>query len=105
MAWRNCQEVTFPKPELNFLATAYREQTDIGWYNLLQGRISNHWVKIQSAYYKQLKSRHYTGHTWARNLIHHLWEISWNMWKNRDNILHNVHTESNNHLPQNSTNA
>jgi hypothetical protein len=92
MAWRNRQEVTFPEPGLDFLATAYREQTNIGWYNFLQGRVcNNYWVKIQSAYYKKLKSR-CTSHKWAQNLIHRLWDISWNMWKNCDNILDNVHT-------------
>jgi hypothetical protein len=40
-AWPNRQEVTFPEPDLNFLATAYREQTNIGWYKFLQGCISN----------------------------------------------------------------
>jgi hypothetical protein len=29
-AWRNHQEVAFPAPDVDFLATAYQEQTDIG---------------------------------------------------------------------------
>jgi hypothetical protein len=98
-AWRNCQEVTFPEPNLNFLATAYREQTNIGWYNFLHGRISNYWVKIQLAYYEKLESR-CTGHTWAQNLIHCLWDISWNMWNNGNDILYNVHTKCDNHHSQ-----
>jgi hypothetical protein len=97
--WRNHQEVTFPEPDLDFIVTAYREQTNIGWYNFLQGHISNYWVKIQLADYKKLESRR-TLHTWAQNLIHHLWDISWNMWKNCDDILHNVHTKSDNRLSQ-----
>jgi hypothetical protein len=54
----------------------------------------NHWVAIQSAYYKRLKSQR-TSHTWACNLIQRLWEVSWNMWQNCNHILYNVHTESN----------
>jgi hypothetical protein len=96
-AWRNHQEVAFPAPDVDFLATAYQEQTDIGWYNFLQGRISNHWVTIQSAYYERLESRR-TGHTWARNLIQRLWDISWSMWNNRNHILYNVHTDSDTRL-------
>lgn len=96
-AWRNHQEVNYPEPTLDFLATAYREQTDIGWYNFLQGRISNYWVKIQSAYYEKLESRR-TGHTWASNLIRKLWEISWQMWNNQNDILYNVHTDADTRL-------
>jgi hypothetical protein len=47
-AWRNQQEVLSPKPIAAFLATAYREQSDIGRFNFLQGCLSNHWVAIQS---------------------------------------------------------
>jgi hypothetical protein len=96
-AWRNNRKIHFPEPQAAYLATAYHEQSDIGWYNFLQGRISNHWVAIQSAYYKHLGSLQ-TGHTWARKLIHQLWDISWNMWQNRNHILHNVHTESDTRL-------
>jgi hypothetical protein len=96
-AWRNHQEINFPEPNVDFLATAYQEQNDIGWYNFLQGRISNYWVKIQSAYYEKLASRR-TGHTWASNLIRRLWDISWNMWNNRNDILHNIHTEADTRL-------
>jgi hypothetical protein len=83
-AWGNHQEVNYPKPILDFLATAYHEQTDIGWYNL---------VKIQSAYYTRLESRR-PSQTWARNFIQRLWNISWNMWNNCNNLLYNVHTAS-----------
>jgi hypothetical protein len=90
-AWRENKETHFPLPGVSFLSQAYHEQSDIGWFNFLQGRISNYWVYIQSAYYEHLDSRR-TGHTWAKNLIQHLWTISWNMWQNRNYILHNVHT-------------
>jgi hypothetical protein len=39
-----------------------------------------------------------TGHTWAPNLIQHLWTISWNMWQNHNHILYNIHTNSDTRL-------
>jgi hypothetical protein len=49
-AWQENKETHFPVPGVSFLAQAYNEQSDIGWFNFLQGRISNYWVYIQSAY-------------------------------------------------------
>jgi hypothetical protein len=99
-AWRNRSEINFPTPQVSFIATAYNEQQDIGWFNFLQGRISNQWVAIQSAYYERLESRR-TGHTWARNLIQRLWDASFSMWQNRNHILYNVHTEADTRLSTN----
>jgi hypothetical protein len=92
-AWRNHKENNFPEPSVTFLASAYQEQSDIGWFNFLQGRISNQWVEIQSAYYERLESR-CTGKTWDGLLIKHLLQVSWEMWNNRNHILRNVHTNA-----------
>jgi hypothetical protein len=88
-AWRYHHETRFPIPLIPALKEAYLDQQEIGWFNFLQGRISNHWVSIQSEYYRLLDSRR-TGATWARRLISHLWDLSWKMWLHRNHILHEV---------------
>jgi hypothetical protein len=34
-SWHNPQEINFPEPGVSFLATAYQEQSGIGWFNFL----------------------------------------------------------------------
>jgi hypothetical protein len=87
--WSCHQETQFPIPRIPALHMAYLDQQEIGWFNFLQGHISNHWAKIQSEYYRLLES-HQTGNTWARQLISHLWDITWKMWLHCNYILHEM---------------
>jgi hypothetical protein len=88
-AWRHHQETRFPIPMIPALKTAYLDQDEIGWFNLLQGRMSTYWVTLQSDYYTLIDSRR-SGTTWARRLISHLWELSWKMWLHRNHVLHEM---------------
>jgi hypothetical protein len=88
-AWRHHLETRFPIPLIPALKTAYLDQDEIGWFNLLQGRISTYWVTLQTDYYQLIESRR-SGTTWARRFISQLWDLSWKMWLHRNHVLHEM---------------
>ena len=67
--------------------TTLLQQSDIGWYFLIEGRISFEWAMTQEEYYKFLGSRR-TGRRWVIALIKKLWQIAWDLWQHRNNVLH-----------------
>ena len=67
------------------------EQLDIGWFNLLLGRLSKRWSKVQDLHFRTLGTRH-SGHVWAKGLILELWLINWNIWDYRNNRKHTEDT-------------
>ncbi|CAB9498981.1 expressed unknown protein [Seminavis robusta] len=67
---------------------ALAEQTEIGWYNLLLGRISHRFTQLQDAHYKSLGNRR-NGFRWTTAVIRKLLDISWDMWDHRNHIKHN----------------
>jgi hypothetical protein len=66
---------------------AVTEQKDIGWDQLMYGRISTRWSDIQLRYYKRQNSRK-TGTKWGENFIKELWNMHWSIWNQRNEILH-----------------
>ena len=66
-------------------------QCRIGWSELLKGRIAYQWREIQDAYFKWLGRRN-TGRTWVIALITKLWNVTWDMWDNRNDVKHNAIT-------------
>jgi hypothetical protein len=73
-------------PGLNALIA---EQDSVGWRNSMEGAILQAWAAKQQAYYDWLNRRN-TGKRWITNLIKKLWEISWNMWEQRNGELKNL---------------
>ena len=51
------------------------------------GCLSVEWAKAQHAYYQWINIRR-TGKRWAIALIKKLWEISWDLWDDRNDVLH-----------------
>jgi hypothetical protein len=69
------------------LADLVQYQHTIGWGKFLEGWLSNEWQAIQQRYYDSLCMRR-TGRWWTMALIKKLWDIVWDLWEHRNNILH-----------------
>jgi hypothetical protein len=76
------------------LQRALLDQNSIGWYNFLMGKVSVRWQAVQHKYFEWLKRRN-TGKAWVQALIQKIWEISWSMWDNRNDIRLNTITPAN----------
>ena len=68
---------------------AFQSQVDIGWYNLLSGFLSQDIVHLQQLHFNSIKSKK-TGHTWGATLIKKLWNITHQLWIQRNDVLHNT---------------
>ena len=77
----------------NILNTAFTDQTTLGWYAFLCGYICKPLIKAQSVYYLECGSQR-SAMKWGSNLISQCWNITYQLWMNRNNTLH-----TNNHLP------
>ena len=52
----------------------------------MRGFWSKKWQVIQSRYYARIGSRR-TGERWLASLIIKLWDISWDLWQHRNDVL------------------
>jgi hypothetical protein len=64
-----------------------QKQDEVGWQSLLEGRPSLGWSEVQQRYYEWIGSRR-SGLRWLTALIQKLWDIAWDMWDNRNRVLH-----------------
>ena len=69
--------------------TAITSQMNIGWYNLLCGFISNGLADLKRDYLVDINSR-LSITRWASNLSIILWNIVHQLWKHRNDALHNL---------------
>ena len=87
-AWRQ----QTPSPILSYTWPGINDlvllQNRLGWRAFIEGAILCDWAAKQQEYYKWLQ-RQNTGKQWITTLIKMLWEISWNMWDQRNGELHN----------------
>jgi hypothetical protein len=67
--------------------TAYAEQTGLGWGQLLRGHMSMKWGE---AYVKEMRStKPKESHAeWTKRVIKLLWNLAFQIWANRNGILH-----------------
>ena len=63
------------------------EQSEIGWSNFLEGRLSSHWRYVMDQHYRRIGSKK-NGKRWTTMLIQKVWEIAWDQWEHRNGILH-----------------
>ena len=86
--WRLGREVSnITDIEFESAQGIFVEQKKIGWRNMIGGCFSNVWVLAQGDYYKWLRVRR-TRERWVAELIKKLWNISWDLWQERNDILH-----------------
>ena len=60
----------------------------------MEGGILQEWAAKQQEYYDWINKRN-TGKRWITTLIKKLWEISWNMWEQRNGELKNPASPAN----------
>jgi len=77
------------------ISHAFLCQNKLGIYALLLGFISKHIIMVQQAYYSSLSSKK-SGIRWGSNLIPRMWNIIYQHWCHRNDILHE--TEATNNL-------
>jgi hypothetical protein len=75
-------------PELHLLI---RQQNQIGWRQLFQGRFSDEWSRLQSDYYYRTRDSRpsgqihkFTGNGWQVKIITALWNHWRTLWKQRN---------------------
>ena len=66
---------------------ALTSQLDLGWFALLCGYITNDMTNEQHKYFQNSRRKTH-GNTWAKQLSLKLWAITYNLWKHRNQILH-----------------
>jgi hypothetical protein len=68
------------------------EQNRIGWQQVYYGRISKKLINFMDQHYQQLPVNHlkYTGERWARALIKKIWDTMLQLWKERNDQIHQV---------------
>jgi hypothetical protein len=54
---------------------------------LLEGWVHQDWQSIQQKYYSNLGSQR-TGKCWVIALLKKSWDIAWDLWQHRNQILH-----------------
>ena len=87
-AWRSDEAFQVPPytwPGVNDLIC---DQDQVGWGTFMEGGIVQNWAAKQQEYYTWLQKRN-TGKRWTTLLIKKLWEISWDMWEQRNGELQN----------------
>jgi hypothetical protein len=68
---------------------AVLDQDKIGWYQFLLGRLSRKWSDVQQRYLDSLHTRK-TGRRWTISVIQKALDVAWDMWEQRNDILHNT---------------
>jgi hypothetical protein len=59
----------------------------INWYNFLLGQLSRKWSDVQARYLESIQKRT-TGRRWTIAALDKLWDISWDLWEQRNGIAH-----------------
>jgi hypothetical protein len=90
--WRNNSAYSLPPSNLTpTFRDVFSDQDVLGWECFMYGFWSIHWESIQSAYLLSIKSK-ITIKRWITALIRKLWDIAWDMWDHRNQLLHHRDT-------------
>jgi hypothetical protein len=79
------ENLSFTWPGVNNLL---QTQDLLGWRAFLEGCVLKEWAAKQQEYYTWLEKKN-TGRRWITTLIKKMWEISWDMWEQRNGALTN----------------
>ena len=84
---RASKPCTAPTDATDSLSRAALAQTHIGWYNMMEGKISKAWTAVQS---EHLHSTHNNriAENWIDQLILWLLDITHSLWEARNDIAH-----------------
>ena len=73
------------------------QQNEIGWRQIVRGRFSTEWERLQNDYYnRHRKKTRYrrTGTMWQKQLILLIWELWFELWKLRNDQIHGTTAET-----------
>jgi hypothetical protein len=87
LAWQRGSTEEIPVGMFHSLPVVVQKQDEIAWQSLLEGRPSLGWIEVQQQYYEWIGSRR-SGLRWLAALIQKLWDTAWDMWDNRNRVLH-----------------
>jgi hypothetical protein len=87
--WRKSGGIYGHHYQDNKIASAIKEQKDIGWDHFMLGRIIQRWGNIQLTYYKSMGSKE-TGERWAEEFIKEIWRIHCAIWNGRNDYMAQV---------------
>ena len=73
--------------EFETCENVFKSQSMIGWRQLMGGCLSLEWAKAQQKYYEWIGVRK-TDKRWVVAMIKKLWQISWTLWIDRNDLLH-----------------
>jgi hypothetical protein len=78
------------------------QQTQIGWRQLFNGRISTKWSRLQDEYLQQQgqHNKKTTGQLWATNILSSIWEEWHLVWTIRNAVIHGHDQTSRNRIQQ-----
>jgi hypothetical protein len=73
----------------------FQDQSEIGWIQILNGRIANSMIKQMDAHYATLNInlKTYSGERWARKLIINIWTTLLQLWNHRNKLLYEVENQ------------
>jgi ribonuclease HI len=88
IGWHDNDRTLLPSAHRNRqLFDAIKNQSNIGVYNLLLGRVSRRITAIQDEHLLPMETQ-MTGTSWTSKFIRELWKISWKLWEHRNHKLH-----------------
>lgn len=71
----------FPNP----IRQAIREQSKIGWLDMMEGAAAKTWQSIQRQYYKSKQIRK-SSKKWMRGVLLQLHHVAWKQWNHRNKV-------------------
>ena len=72
-----------------------QNQNDIGWGNVIKGRTSKHWSKVQETCCRHMKEEEkHNGKTWGAQPVRTLWMCSESTWMHRNECKHGAGSEA-----------
>jgi len=67
---------------------ASHEQDEIGWVNIFKGHISKKWSTLQMKHFSRMYKKAPSLHHWSKSIILKLYDVAYEMWMHRNNIVH-----------------
>jgi hypothetical protein len=90
-AWPHTGTMSFGADLSPTVHQALRSQAEIGWKNLLYGRMSGFWQDAQHEWLIQMQTRWKpSALRWMSRTMRALWEVSWEMWMHHNHIFHSL---------------
>ena len=75
-----------PSTTSGIVAQAFQDQLNVGTANVLNGLLSPTWARAQQEYLLSL-GRRTTGTQWMSRIIRRIWQIAWDLWIHRRQVL------------------